>query len=237
MLALERESLSLSEQFALLGQISSRLSIESDRSDLVAVLSRLRTRRDLYAVVADGIDGLLKQYAVRKETASYLSTTALVRHYASAEEFYRAATERVAEAQDRIYSTYLRRLPPSGLRGEGAKHYFDTVLAWAHADQNHSVRRILGRRSQNDALSKWIGQQIVLAQALQNYAIRIIDWPLEADTINMVLVDSRHVFLLIDGDHPHKLRGMSVDSSIISQYLHEYYGGLWGCARAADEQT
>ena len=146
--------------------------------------------------------------------------------YETADEFYGEAARRVRQARQRVYLTYLRRTPPQTTDLASARDYFSAINDWARADPTHSVRRIVCRPDDADE-QPWFEAQYELARQLRNFDVRTMDWPVATDAINMALIDHEYAFLLIAGDQPGKLRGLSVRSAQVVGYLHDYYSGLW----------
>jgi hypothetical protein len=189
---------------------------------LLAVLLILRIVWPLGSLRSDIV---LLQESVSRLTSD--RELAKVQFHKSPGTFYAAATEAVREAKDRIYVTYLRQEPPDS----DGEPYFRSILDWVNADPSHSVRRVIGRSKSSPAFDRWlVEQKEESAKSNGRYEIKLLDWPLEHDAINMALIDNEHVFLLVAGEHSGRLRGLSVDSPVASNYLVEYFNRLWAVA-------
>jgi hypothetical protein len=153
-----------------------------------------------------------------------------VRTYANQGEFYRELRNKVDQASDHVYTSYLRRYDNAFL-GESAKSYFAECKAWAQRSDGHVFRRVITRSSLEHDRS-WISQERKAEDAARrsgrHYTVRVLPWDLhDADALSIAIVDSEYIFVAFSGEED-KLTGFSLCSRRLAQdYFLPYYERIW----------
>jgi hypothetical protein len=118
--------------------------------------------------------------------------------YEDGEQFYNALRKEASAATQSIESTYVRKYPPTLMtKVPAASLYFEGVIEWSRVGGRHSVRRVFGRGAAGDGMHEWLADHYKSVKGIENYRVRVIDWPSDIPAINLAIIDSRIVFLLL----------------------------------------
>jgi len=147
------------------------------------------------------------------------------KHYPTNSDFYSEIQQIVKGAQYRLAVTYIRRTPPSNFAALEAKGYFKYVLEWAKNSPSRSVRRII---CVPDApMLIWAQKHCNETKDIRNYEVRVVEWAIEADALNLALIDNAIVFIAFSGETEQDMRGLSLKSDEAFKYFDAYYNQLW----------
>jgi hypothetical protein len=205
---------------------------------ILRLLWKLRTEQtqmleeqieQLKKVVEDATD-----HTVGEVRRCVTSNGADIQFYDSSEKFYSALTEAVRSATDQIDTTYVRHYPPDRVKDSGADRYFTEVLEWAKRGEGRYLRRIFCVSPENSPMSEWLAGHRRVAETIDNYQWKLIEWPLTVDAINIAVFDETITFLLVAGQVADRLRGLSIKSSNMAKYFRDYHSALWEIAAGAD---
>jgi hypothetical protein len=167
-------------------------------------------------------------------TLSSAQTAIQFKHYPTNSDFYNEVHQIVRNAQYRISVTYIRRAPPSDFASREAKAYFDFVLEWAKNSPNHTVRRIIcvpDNRMLDNRMLLWAQSHYEETKSIPNYEVRVVESTIEADALNLALIDNMTVFLAFSGETEQDMRGLSLKSDEAFKYFDAYYNQLWAAGK------
>lgn len=151
--------------------------------------------------------------------------------YISGRDHYAALVAQVRRARHRILATYVRVTPPLYLgftdqeTAEAASEYFAEVLAWAASPGSRSVRRIICLP--NNEMTEWARQLHANTEALTSFEIRVLDWHISADTINIAVFDDTAAFLTFAPGTSPEMSGFQIDDRDFVREASGYFGRLW----------
>jgi hypothetical protein len=151
------------------------------------------------------------------------------KHYPSNSDFYNEMHQIVRNALYRISVTYIRRSPPSDFASREAKAYFDFVLEWAKRSPDRTLRRIIC--IPDDRMPVWARSHYDETKNIPHYKVRIVEWRIEADALNLALIDNTTVFLAFSGETEQDMRGLSLRSDQALNYFDIYYSQLWSAGK------
>lgn len=196
---------------------------------LYAILRNLLPLRGTYDVVRQ-IQSELAE--VRAEMAGHQCMR--FRHYNNNAEFYSALSEALlASAEYRLDVWYVRIAPPTTFAQKEAKRYFDSVLAWARANPSRTVRRLICVNS--PAMSQWARNHHTQTKRVRNYEAHVVEWDIQADLLNMAIVDEKLVFLAFSGQTDQVIRGMSMDDAESAKYFSHFFDQHWATSKRLSE--
>lgn len=154
-------------------------------------------------------------------------------YYPTNTEFYESVRRRVSEATERVSVTYIRRIPPTAFATPEAGKYFDYVLQWARDHPNRSVRRIVC--VPDDRMRVWAVQHCKETGHLTNYEVRVVEWTVKVDALNLAIMDDKAVFLAFSGETEQEMRGLSLRNRDAVNYFNVYYNQMWHAATPLHE--
>jgi hypothetical protein len=141
------------------------------------------------------------------------------------EEFYSTTAEHVVLARRRILLTYIRQFPPPHYTSHAAASYFQTVLDWAREPGARSVRRIIN--ISNAEMREWAVRHLAETREIRNYEARALNLGLQADLVNMALIDDATTCLLFSGTAFQEVSGLKFDSPRILSHYRGHFEQLW----------
>ncbi|MBM7489472.1 hypothetical protein JOD64_000694 [Micromonospora luteifusca] len=125
-----------------------------------------------------------------------------VRYFDTTQAFYSALTSHLELAKNEICVTYIRELPPTRYANEAARKYFAELLKWAELGDRR-VLRVIGVPTQDGApkipFVRWLKDHYAETAEILAYEAKIIPWSVDADNINMALIDGRTTFITFSG--------------------------------------
>jgi hypothetical protein len=198
---------------------------------LLLILRLLWPVHEIQSRTTEVKDSIASTLSILQDVRKRVGDPIAVRPYANFEEFYSDAADAISHAEEKLELTYVRRYPPTVLKGETAGAYFDGVLQWVSESPTRQVRRVFCLAENAEDLRVWLDDHVHDTSHLTNYRIRVLDWPLPVDAINFAVIDEAVVFLLIAGEDPEVLRGASIASPTLARHFSEYHRCLWDSAR------
>jgi hypothetical protein len=158
----------------------------------------------------------------------------------SGRQLYKALTDQIRRTQYSILATYFRMTPPPYFvgftdqeTGRAVADYFAEVLAWATVHGPCSVRRVICLS--NNEMLEWAQQHYADTRALLNYEIRVVDWKINTDTINIAIFDDVAVFLTFGPGTSPGMYGFRIDDRNFVRDAIGYFSRLWsGSTRLAN---
>jgi hypothetical protein len=154
----------------------------------------------------------------------------------SGSEFYKAMLAEVNRARYRIMTTFIRHRPPAYFIGftdeetsRAATAYFDGVLAWSARPGERSVRRIIC--VPNAEMEDWAEQFRRETAGIARHEIRVVNWMLPVDAINMAVFDDSVAFLAFTAGASQGLNGFRIDDGDFVRCSIGHFEHLWSGAR------
>jgi hypothetical protein len=154
-------------------------------------------------------------------------------------EFYRTMLAEVNRARRRIMTTFIRYRPPAYFlgftdeeTGRAARAYFDGVVSWSDRPGPRSVRRIVC--APNAEMAAWVEQFRRETAQYRRHEIRVVDWSLAIDAVNMAIFDDSVVLLAFTAGAAQQLNGFRVDQPDFVRCYIGYFEQLWAEATEAD---
>jgi hypothetical protein len=120
------------------------------------------------------------------------------------------------------------RALPSRFKEPQATEYFRSMLEWARANPSRVVRRIIC--VPDDAMLSWARLHHAETRDISNNEVRAVDWMIEADALNLAIIDSSTVFLAFSGVSEQDIRGLSFKAELALTYFEVYFNQLWNAA-------
>ncbi|GAA1548289.1 hypothetical protein GCM10009678_33700 [Actinomadura kijaniata] len=162
-----------------------------------------------------------------------------VRHL-TGREFYLALAAEVRRTEHRILTTYIRTTPPHYFAGftdqetgRAANEYFNAIPSWVTLSESRSVRRLVCLP--NAEMLDW-GQEVRRqTQKIPGYEVRVLDWQINADPVNIAIFDDTSVFLAFDAGASPRMGGFRIDDQEFARGAIGYFSRLWSSGiRLAD---
>lgn len=151
------------------------------------------------------------------------------RRYENNAEFYGALAGVVnGEARNQIDVWYVRRVPPTAFVQKEARRYFASVLSWAKSHPSGSVRRLVCVNSPE--MREWTRRHHEETRQIAGYEARVVEWAIDADLLNMAVIDGRVVFLAFSGATDQAMRGMSIRDPGVAKYFTDFFNQHWSTA-------
>lgn len=151
-------------------------------------------------------------------------------------DFYRTMLAEVNRARRRIMTTFIRHRPPEYFVGfadeetsRAARAYFDAVVAWAERPGARSLRRIVC--APNAEMADWVATYHHTKARPGRNEIRVVDWPLATDAVNMAIFDDSVVLLAFTAGVVQQLSGFRFDQPDFVRCHVGHFEQLWAEAR------
>jgi hypothetical protein len=158
----------------------------------------------------------------------------------SGREFYRVMLAEVRRARFRIMTTFIRHRPPEYFLGftdretaQVASAYFEDVVRWSALPGPRSVRRIIC--TPNAEMAEWAQRFVQETSAYPRHQIRVVDWPLGIDAVNMAVFDDSVVLLAFTPGAAQQLNGFRIDDPEFVRCSVGHFEQLWSVARKHDQ--
>lgn len=158
----------------------------------------------------------------------------------SGSDFYRTMLAEVNRARHRIMTTFIRHRPPDYFigfadeeTGRAARAYFDAVVAWSERPGPRSVRRIVC--TPNAEMVDWVAKFHRMTAHYRRHEIRVVDWSLAADAVNMAIYDDSVVLLAFTAGAVQQLSGFRFDQPDFVRCCIGHFEQLWAEARRVDQ--
>lgn len=191
---------------------------------LYAILRILLPLRGVHETLRQTQAGLaeLEERVINHECVDF-------RRYENNAEFYGALAEVVNdEAWNQFDAWYVRRVPPTAFVQREARRYFATVLSRAKSNPSRSVRRLICVNS--PGMREWTRRHHEETRQIANYEARVVEWAINADLLNMAIIDERIVFLAFSGATDQAIRGMSIKDAGVAKYFADFFNQHWSAA-------
>lgn len=157
----------------------------------------------------------------------------------SGREFYRVMLAEVSRARFRIMTTFIRYRPPEYFLGftdaetaQVAAAYFREVVRWSALPGSRSVRRIVC--TPNAEMREWAQRFVQETSAYPRHEIRIVDWTLGIDAVNMAVFDDSVVLLAFTSGAAQQLNGFRIDDPEFVRCSVGHFEQLWSVSRRPD---
>jgi hypothetical protein len=152
------------------------------------------------------------------------ATSVKVERFPNVDEFYAQLGTAIKRAASTVDLSHIRDEPPREFGGEAAG-WTDSVAAWLEAAPGRSVRRVIAIRSQ--AMREWALELHQQELKLPGYHVHVVDWVLDAPALNMVIIDSKVVFLAITGATTERTKALGIEDEVSGDYFSSYYQRLF----------
>lgn len=154
----------------------------------------------------------------------------------SGSQFYTAMLAEVHRARYRIMTTFIRHRPPAYFLGftdeetsRAASAYFDGILRWSDLPGPRSVRRIIC--TPNAEMKDWAEQFRRETARFSRHEIRVVEWSLAADAVNMAIFDHSVAFLAFTAGAAQQLNGFRIDDPDFVRCSVGHFEQLWSEAQ------
>ncbi|MFI9552789.1 helix-turn-helix domain-containing protein [Nonomuraea endophytica] len=154
----------------------------------------------------------------------------------SGREFYRVMLAEVNRARFRIMTTFIRHRPPEyflgftdGETAQVASAYFESVVRWSALPGPRSVRRIIC--TPNAEMREWAQRFVQETATYPRHEIRVVDWPLGIDAVNMAIFDDSVVLLAFTSGAAQQLNGFRIDEPEFVRCSVGHFEQLWSISR------
>jgi len=172
--------------------------------------------------------------AAESPTLAQLSSSSL--RPLSGRQFYTAMLAEVNRARYRIMTTFIRHRPPAYFldftdeeTSRAASAYFDGILRWSDLPGPRSARRIIC--TPNAEMKDWAEQFRRETARFSRHEIRVVEWSLAADAINMAIFDDSVAFLAFTTGAAQQLNGFRIDDPDFVRCSVGHFEQLWSEAR------
>jgi hypothetical protein len=164
--------------------------------------------------------------------------TVSMEYYGTNAEFYSEMWSQVSRARRSVAATYIRKSPPTRFLGKDATAYFSNVLDWAREDPaRRTMRRMIA--VPDTEMRTWATAHETDTNGMGNYEVRVLDWHVRADSLNMCVIDAdtddATVFLAFSGETEQGMTGLRIRGSRAVAYFAHYYNQLWSEAEPLSE--
>ncbi|MFI0446401.1 helix-turn-helix domain-containing protein [Actinomadura sp. 6N118] len=153
-------------------------------------------------------------------------------YHLTGRELYTSLVTQVRQSKNRILTTYMRVTPPPYLEGftdqetgRAASEYFKEVLAWAARPGAHSARRVICLP--NDEMLEWAKTFYTHTRNISRYEVRVLNWQITTDAINIAIFDDVTTFLTFDAGSSLEMGGFRIDDRDFVRASIGYFGRLW----------
>lgn len=150
----------------------------------------------------------------------------------SGRQHYKALTAQIRETQSRILTTYIRVTPPSYFveftdrdTGDAAEEYFAELSNWLHLQGTRSMCRLICLP--NREMIEWAREHYETSRDLPNYEVRVVDWQVNADPLNLAVFDDAAAFLTFAAGTAQEMTGFRIDDRNLVRDAAGYFGRLW----------
>ena len=187
----------------------------------------LRTQVYMQAPARTSLDAAVLPVRTKRESLA-------VEYYDSTTEFYSALTERLTTAEREICVTYIRERPPNMYVDKAAQGYFEELLKWSAVGNRRLLRvigiPILGTRPSSE-FTDWLKAHHVATDKNRSYEAKVVPWSVEADNINMALIDGRTTFITFSGISTQEISGLRADSAEFMRRWRGFFNRLWSSGK------
>ncbi|MEV0448346.1 hypothetical protein [Streptomyces sp. NPDC050600] len=170
-----------------------------------------------------------QQKSVEEKVDAIIASASSVTHYGNGREFYGALKSALEDTTDEVRSSF-RRVPPANEKA--AKEYFKACVAWANADSDRALLRVMAE-PQTDAMRAWVEEQREQAKSVKNGKYRLHSIQLhdtravsQVDALSIAVLDEKTVFCAFTTDDE-TVRGFSVTSGDLGGYFALYHKKLF----------
>lgn len=154
-------------------------------------------------------------------------------HYRNGDDFFASFTHLIRTAERRVYTTYMRNMPPTQFHvSPVGQQYFTDSIAWMRRNPGCSFHRIIGMPTQEPDLShmrEWLSSHYQEMQNLPNYHARIVNIDSGVDGISISIIDNKAVFILLSNDGSF-MSGHSLETPEAISSFRDYYSSWWALA-------
>jgi hypothetical protein len=162
-------------------------------------------------------------------------------HSLSGRQHYTALIDQIRRTRYRILATYIRVTPPPYFigftdreTGRAVADYFAEVLAWAAMPGPRSVRRVTCLPSSE--MLEWAQQHHTDTRDLSNSEVRVVDWQINMDVINIAIFDDVAAFLTFGPGTSPGMSGFRIDDRDFVRDAIGYFGRLWSNSSRLSEK-
>ncbi|WP_149258448.1 hypothetical protein [Actinomadura sp. K4S16] len=148
------------------------------------------------------------------------------------QDFYKVMLAEVHQARFRIMTTFIRHRPPEYFLGftDGetariASAYFSDVVRWSALPGHRTVRRIVC--APNPEMEEWVKRFVQETSAYPRHEIRVVDWSLGVDAINMAVFDDSVVLLAFTSGSAQQLTGFRIEEPEFVRCSVGHFEQLW----------
>jgi len=152
------------------------------------------------------------------------ATSVKVELFPGLDEFYRQLDAARSKGTATLDLTHIRDEPPAEF-GEDAASWSDSVIDWLRAGPSRSVRRVIAVRS--EGMREWAKRLAETQETTPGYHVRVVEWEIDAPALNMVIIDSKVVFLAITGETTERTKALGIEDPVSGEYFTSYYTRLW----------
>ncbi|MFI0482806.1 helix-turn-helix domain-containing protein [Actinomadura sp. 9N215] len=145
---------------------------------------------------------------------------------------YKALTAQIRETQSRILTTYIRVTPPLYFvgftdrdTGDAAEEYFAELGNWLLVEGARSMCRLICLP--NREMIEWAREHHERSRDLPNYEVRVVDWQINADPVNLAVFDDTTAFLTFAAGTAQEMTGFRIDDRNLVRDATGYFGRLW----------
>jgi hypothetical protein len=110
-----------------------------------------------------------------------------------------------------------------------ASAYFREVVRWSALPGPRSVRRIIC--VPNAEMEEWARRFVQETSAYPRHEIRVVDWPLGIDALNMAVFDDSVVLLAFTSGAAQQLDGFRIDDPEFVRCSVGHFEQLWSVSR------
>lgn len=145
---------------------------------------------------------------------------------------YKALAAQIRETRSRILTTYIRVTPPLYFvgftdrdTGEAAAEYFAELGNWPLLQGPRSMCRLICLS--NREMIEWARRHHESSRDLPNYEVRVVDWQINADPVNLAVFDDTVAFLTFAQGTTQEMSGFRIDDRNLVRDATGYFGRLW----------
>lgn len=155
-------------------------------------------------------------------------------------EHFTSLAMQVRQTKHRILTTYLRVTPTLYYEGftdretgHAAREYFTEVVEWAAQSGARSVRRVVCLP--NTEMIEWARELQERTVSIAKYEVRVLDWQINTDPINIAIFDDVATFLTFAPGTSPGAGGFRIDDREFVQDAVGYFGRLWSSSTRLEE--